>query len=96
MELINYYMYGVLALLALAAFRKVDVDIRMLFILALLWPFSFAYMAATVSTWAIGWDMDLDSNRQGKWFGFRRPDDNWTGFAITVLKLEFMFWKKRA
>ena len=41
----------------------------------------------------IKWDADIKKGE--KIFRFRKPLDNWPGFAITIFYIEFQFWKKR-
>lgn len=95
MELFNYWVYGVAIMVAAMAIRDVSGDVRTSAIIAFVWPVSVTFMACVLSLWAIGWDFDIDGTKNDKWFGFRRPNDGWPGFAVTILKLEFQFWKKR-
>ena len=95
MELINYWMYGVVAFSVLFALRAhPGEDPRFLFRAVLLWPFSVLIVALVMLITSLGWDMD--ATRGSKMFGFRRPTNTEVvGFAITLFRAEIQFWKAR-
>lgn len=87
------YLLGFMAFMALCAIRNVDAEIRLIYLLGVFWPISLIIMVITKICWIIKWDFGFDYNK--KIFGFRRPNDNWPGFAITIFHGEFQFWKLR-
>ena len=95
MELITYWMYGVVAFGVLMAMRaSPHEDARFLFRAVLVWPFSITVIVLVLLFDAIGWDMD--AMRVEKMFGFRKPTNKEIrGFAVTVFFCEVQFWKKR-
>ena len=92
MEYAIGYVAIIFVLQALAAIRTPHQDCQVVIVASLLWPLMVVLIASSFLLDAIGWDFDLV---KGKWIGFRKPVDNWPGFAISVLKMEFQFWKKR-
>ena len=91
MELFNYWMYGAMTMLALAALRVPREDVRTMFVVACAWPLTIVLVIFVISLTLIDWDFDI---QKGKLFGFRRPTVG-TGFAISVFFAEFQFWKVR-
>ena len=75
------------------AIRTPREENKMVFWFAVFWPITCIFMILLSITWAFKWDFDILPKKN--WFGFRRPNDNWPGFAITIFKTEFCFWKKR-
>lgn len=59
----------------------------------LFWPLSFSLMLISLLLYNMGWSMDVIFTK--KWKGFRKPDDNNPGFAITFCKVELQVWKTR-
>ena len=95
MELINYWIYGVVAFSVLFALRAHPAeDPRFLFRAVLLWPFSVLVVALVMLITSLGWEMD--ATRGSKMFGFRKPTNaEVVGFAITLFRAEIQFWKVR-
>lgn len=94
MEYLGYYCFTVVLANALFISSQAGAnDARVAFVMALLWPLVIPFAALVYGTDRLGWDFDV---AKGKWIGFRRPDDNWPGFAISFMKVEFQLWKKRA
>ena len=94
MELITAYLAGVVALIGLWAVRVPHEDVRMVFLLALLWPLSITAILGTMLLNATGWDMDMAKGI--KLFSYRKPTNpEVRGFAFTVLYQEFQFYAKR-
>lgn len=93
MEFIFAYIAVVFAF-QLLAMRNNDVyPLRDFLIASYVWPITLAVILLALIIELVGWDMDgIKSN---KFIGFRKPQDNWPGFAITVFWFEFQFWKKR-
>jgi hypothetical protein len=95
MELITYWMYGVVAFSVLFALRAAPgEDARFLFRAVLVWPFSITVVAVVLLLDAVGWNME--AARTSKMFGFRKPTNTQVrGFAFTVFFREVQFWKSR-
>jgi len=85
------YATGVILLVGAFAARIPHEDVKIVFMLALLWPLSILAILGMVVLNATGWDMDMAKGT--KMFGFRRPGNpEIKGFAFTVLKQEFQFY----
>lgn len=85
------YMTGVVALVGLWSIRMPDENLRIVFILALLWPLSLVAIGATVVGTAAGWHMDLAKG--ASLFGCRKATNpKVNGFAVTVFRQEFQFY----
>jgi hypothetical protein len=86
------YATGVILLVGAFAARVPHEDVKIVFMLAAVWPFSvLAILFMTLLT-LTGWNMDVAKG--AKMFGFRRPGNPAVkGFAVTVLKQEFQFFK---
>lgn len=95
MELITYWMYGVVAFSVLLALRvSPHEDPRFLFRAVLVWPFSITVIALVLLMDAVGWN--FEAVRVSKMFGFRRPTNTEVrGFAITLFYAEIQMWKAR-
>lgn len=95
MELITYWMYGVVAFSVMFALRAAPgEDARFLFRAVLVWPLSITVVALVLLLDAVGWDME--ATRTSKMFGFRKPTNKEVrGFAVTLFYAEIQMWKKR-
>ena len=94
MDMITAYLVGALVLIGLWAWRVPHEDVRMVFILSIMWPLSVVVILFIVALSAIGWEMELDKGKKA--FGFRKPTNPLVkGFALTVLFQEFQFYKAR-
>ena len=58
-----------------------------------IWPISILLVLFVLGLDKVNWDFDIVKAK--KIFWFRKPRDNWPGFAITIFYIEFQFWKKR-
>jgi len=86
------YLIGFFAILVVAAIRNLQENIRVILALAIFWPLTVLFTIFDLSLTAIGWDFDFKTSTN--FFGFRKPL-NKTGFAITIMKIEFQFWSKK-
>jgi len=86
------YATGVIFFVGMFAARVPREDVRIVFLLALLWPLSILAILGMVVLTLVGWNMDMAKG--AKAFGFRRPTNpKIKGFAFTVLYQEFQFFK---
>lgn len=91
-----YAIYMTVAMLVVGvwATRVPHEDVKVVFILALIWPITIFAIAGTMLLGAIGWDMDLAKGTA--MFGFRKPTNPQArGFAFTVFYQEFQFYSLR-
>lgn len=88
-----YYISIVIAFQILLAFRAKNPDFKTTVLITYLWPIAFPFIVFILITDAIGWECDI--NKSDKYIGFRTPNDNWPGFAITLFKYELLTWKRR-
>jgi hypothetical protein len=91
-----YAIYATGAILLVGAFaaRVPHENVRIVFLLGILWPLSVVAILFMLVVTATGWDMDLAKG--AKAFGFRKPGNpQIKGFAVTVLFQEFQFFKMR-
>lgn len=93
MEYAIGYAASVFAFQLLAAWRTPREDFQVAFVATVFWPVVLVLIAGSEFLDWIGWGFDV--TKGAKLFGFRRPNDARPGLAVTVLKLEFQFWKKR-
>lgn len=95
MELINYWIYGVVAFSVIMALRASPAeDPRLLFRAVVLWPFSITVIAWVFLFDTLGWN--FDAKRGSKMFGFRGATNPAVrGFAATVFFAEIHVWKNR-
>lgn len=88
------YMSGIILMMIALAIRTPYQDIEPALVLSIFWPLSILVMLVLMGLWAINWDMDLV--KVDKWFGYRKATNpKVKGFAITAIKLEFQFWKRK-
>jgi hypothetical protein len=89
------YATGAILLVGMFAVRVPREDVRIVFLLALMWPVSILAILGMVVLTAIDWTMDVDTNA-GKVFHFRRPTNpKAVGFALCLLGVEFQFYKMK-
>jgi len=97
MELITayaIYMTVVILMVGAWAVRVPHEEVRMVFILALVWPFTVVAIAGMVLLGTINWNMDMAKGKT--MFGARKASNPQVrGFAFTVLYQEFQFYSKR-
>jgi hypothetical protein len=95
MELLNYWMYGVVAFGVLMALTcGPHAEPRTMFRAVILWPITVPIVAVVLLMDAVGWEMD--AQRVPKMFGFRKPSNTQVlGFAVTLFYAEIQFWKVR-
>jgi hypothetical protein len=94
MELITAYLAGAMVLVGAFAARVPHEDVKVVFLLAVLWPLSILAILFMAAMTLVGWEMDLAKG--AKMFGYRKPGNpEIKGFAVTVLKQEFQFFKVR-
>lgn len=86
------YTTGVIFFVGMFAARVPREDVRIVFLLALLWPLSIVAILGMMALTLVGWDMEMAKG--AKVLGFRRPTNpKIKGFAFTVLFQEFQFFK---
>lgn len=88
------YATGVILLVGAFAARIPHEDVKIVFLLGVMWPVSIVAILGTVILNATGWEMDLAKG--AKMFGVRKSTNPAVrGVAFTVLKQEFQFFKVR-
>ena len=93
MEYAMGYLAVVVALQALVAIRAAEMEARSAFIISMVWPLTILTLILVLLVGAVGWTFEIKGAR--KFVGFRRPNDGWPGFAVTVCGIELLVWKKR-
>lgn len=87
------YMTVAILIVGLWAVRVPHEDIKVVFILAIVWPFTVVAILGFVLLQATGWTFDVDT-RAGKMFNFRRPTNpNARGFGLCLLGVELQVYK---
>jgi len=87
------YMAGVIIMMIAFAIRTSNTDITSAVILSIFWPLSILTMIIIKSLWTINWDIHVVGVNE--YFGYRKPNNSEVkGFAVTIFKLEFQFWKR--
>jgi len=95
MEYAIGYVAIIFVMQALAAIRTPNQDCLAVIIGSVFWPFFLILVAGSLILDAIGWDFDIVRN--DKMVYFRKPTNpKARGFAITLLTLEFQFYKAKA
>lgn len=85
------YATGVILLVGAFAARIPHEDVKLVFLLGVLWPVTIIAILGTMMLNATGWDMDLAKG--ARMFGFRKPTNpDAKGFAFTFLYQEFQFY----
>ncbi len=94
MELIVAYLVGIVLLAGLWAMRVPHEDLRVVFVLCLVWPVSIVLIVLMFLLSAVGWE--IDSAPSTKRFGFRKPTNTKVrGFAVTVFGTEIQFYSMK-
>lgn len=92
MQYISAYLLIIIIFSIFIAIRKPEENFS-LFWFILIWPVTIIMMIIVAYLDYINYNMDVQKNN--KWFGFRKPNDSWPGFAITICNFELQLWKKR-
>lgn len=88
------YMTVAVLVVGLWALRVPHEDVKVVFILALIWPISIVAIAGMMLLGAINWNMDMAKGKT--MFGARKASNPQVrGFAFTVLFQEFQFYTMR-
>ena len=88
------YMTVAILVVGLWALRVPHEDVKIVFILSMVWPISIVAIAGMMLLGAINWDMDMAKGT--RMFSFRKATNpKVRGFAFTVLFQEFQFYSKR-
>jgi len=97
MEFAFWYLVGIVVMFAVSAWRIEHHEVRAIFYLSLLWPVSVILITGTIVADKLNYKpkWSFNAGYNPKFFAFRKPDDGQPGFAITVFKIEFQFWKTR-
>jgi len=86
------YMTVAILVVGLWATRVPHEDVGIVFILALVWPFTITAIVGILLLSATGWDMTMAKGT--KVIGARKPTNpQIKGFAFTILFQEFQFFK---
>ncbi len=86
------YLAGFYLFICISAWRDIEVT-RFNVIAAMVWPITLLVVLITLILDYIKWDWTIEKGQ--KLFNWRKPQDNWPGFAITVFYYEFQFWRNR-
>ena len=93
MEYITAYLAGIVVVNGLWAMRVPHENVRIVFVLALVWPLTILAVLFMVAVTATGYDFDVDTNA-GLMYNFRKPTNpNARGFALCLLGVEFQLYK---
>ena len=88
------YMTVAVLVVGLWALRVPHENVKVVFILAMLWPLSITAILGVMFLSAIKWEMDMAKGKT--MFGARKSTNPQVkGFAFTVLFQEFQFFKMR-
>jgi hypothetical protein len=97
MDLLTAYAIwatGAILLVGTFAARVPQEDVGIVFFLAVVWPLSVPAILFMCALTFVGWEMDLAKGT--KMFGARKSTNPAVkGFAFTVFKQEFQFFKVR-
>ena len=87
------YMTVAILVVGLWATRVPHENVKIVFILALVWPLTVIAILGFILIQATGWDFDVDTNA-GKMYNFRKPTNpKAKGFALCLLGVEFQVYK---
>ena len=90
---LTIYLAGALTIVGLWAARVPHENVRIVFMLAIMWPLTIVAVLFMIAITATGWDFDVDTNA-GKMYNFRRPTNpNAKGFGLCLLGVEFQLYK---
>jgi hypothetical protein len=88
------YMTVAILVIGLWGMRVPHENVKVVFILAMLWPLSITAILGMMFLGAIKWEMDMAKGKT--MFGARKSTNPQVrGFAFTVLYQEFQFFKVR-
>jgi len=88
------YMTVAVLVVGLWALRVPHENVKIVFILSMVWPLSLTAIAGILLLDVVGWNMDMAKGKT--MFGVRKPNNpEIKGFAFTVLFQEFQFFKMR-
>lgn len=93
MDILYIYIVGFFIIAVFMAFRAGKYDFNIGLLLCVIWPITLVLMVVELATKYCEWEWNMDYN--DKLFGYRKPNDGWPGFALTVFHVDFMCWKKR-
>ena len=89
------YMTVAVLVVGLWSLRVPHENVKIVFILSMLWPLSITAILGTLLLNITGWDFDVDTNA-GKMFNLRRPTNpEIKGFGLCLLGIEFQVYSKR-
>jgi predicted membrane channel-forming protein YqfA (hemolysin III family) len=89
---LTVYLAGIVAMFGLFAWRSNSDDLRTMFFLCLIWPFSIFLAITIFALDAVG--IRVHTAKGTKRFGFRLPENpKAKGFAITVFGTEIQLFK---
>jgi len=90
---LTIYLAGALTIIGMWAVRVPHENVRIVFVLGIIWPFTIVAMLFMMIVVATGWNFDVDTNA-GKMFNFRRPTNPAAkGFGLCLLGVEFQLYK---
>ena len=87
------YMTVAILVVGLWATRVPHEDIKVVFILAIVWPFTITAILGFILLQATGYEFDVDTSA-GKMFNYRKPTNpKAKGFALCLLGVELQVYK---
>jgi hypothetical protein len=87
------YMTVAILVVGLWATRVPHEDIKVVFILAIVWPFTVVAILGFILLQATGYEFDVDTSA-GKMYNFRKPTNpKAKGFALCLLGVELQVYK---
>lgn len=93
MDFITAYLAGIVVVNGLWALRVPHENVRIVFVLALVWPLTILAVLFMVAVTATGWAFDVDT-AAGLMYNFRKPTNpKAKGFALCLLGVEFQLYK---
>ena len=87
------YLTGIFLCQIICLWKASEIEFKTIAIISYLWPISIPFIVAVFIIDLIGWVINVES--VNKWAGFRKPKDNWPGFAITLCKFEVQIFKNK-
>ena len=94
LEFIVIYLTCFVTTTILFAIRDPYESTRAVTILSLIWPITLLLVLLVQVFDLFGIQFNFDANKNGKWFNIRRGTNPLCyGFAVTVFKIEFQFYK---
>jgi hypothetical protein len=86
------YFVGFFLFICISAWRNIETT-RFNVLAATIWPITIWVVLITMLLDLIRWEWTIDKG--DKPFNWRKPYDNWPGFAVTIFRYEIKFWKMR-